>query len=158
MSTCECGCGQPAPPPSKGIVRRFVRGHNTRGRATWIVEDRGYDTPCHVYLRRGEPTDRGPQRRAYRDHYGEIPEGHDVHHRCEHPPCINPEHLQAVTPAEHGLLHRKTHCKRDHEFTPENTLDNGQGRRKCRACHYEIVKRYHERIGRTCHSRKKAAA
>lgn len=29
---------------------------------------------------------------------------------------------------------RQTHCKRDHEFTPENTRVNASGSRDCRAC------------------------
>lgn len=32
---------------------------------------------------------------------------------------------------------RKTHCKHGHEFTPENTVPNGNGR-KCRTCHRRI--------------------
>ncbi len=28
----------------------------------------------------------------------------------------------------------KTHCKRGHAYTPENTLSNGPGRYRCRAC------------------------
>jgi hypothetical protein len=27
----------------------------------------------------------------------EIPEGHDIDHRCREPTCINPEHLRAIT-------------------------------------------------------------
>lgn len=29
---------------------------------------------------------------------------------------------------------RKTHCKRNHEFTPSNTLIRSDGSRKCRTC------------------------
>lgn len=28
----------------------------------------------------------------------------------------------------------KTHCKRGHEFTPDNTQTNGAGHRRCRTC------------------------
>ena len=32
---------------------------------------------------------------------GPIPDGHHLHHVCEHPWCVNPHHLQIVTHAEH---------------------------------------------------------
>lgn len=36
----------------------------------------------------------------------------------------------------HGTHHQsgKTHCKRGHEFTPENTQTNPSGHRRCRTC------------------------
>jgi hypothetical protein len=51
--------------------------------------------------------------------------------------CCNPEHLEAVTQVEN--LRRQqmaiTHCRRGHEFTPENTyVPPGTSKRQCRAC------------------------
>lgn len=37
---------------------------------------------------------------------GRISEGHDVHHHCEHPGCVNPEHLEALTHSDHMRWHR----------------------------------------------------
>lgn len=34
-------------------------------------------------------------------HNGAIPEGHEIDHVCENTICVNPEHLEAVTRAEH---------------------------------------------------------
>lgn len=39
-----------------------------------------------------------------------------------------------------------THCKRGHEFTPENTLRQNEGHRACRECHKEIKRRYRKRL------------
>lgn len=33
---------------------------------------------------------------------GPIPDGAEVHHRCEHKPCVNPAHLEALSTMEHA--------------------------------------------------------
>lgn len=95
---------------------------------------------------------------AYEVWIGPIPEGYDIGHKCHdeaaalglcaggdfciHHLCCNPEHLKAephganllsspLTAAARNAA--KTHCKRGHEFTPENTGVKG-GCRFCRTC------------------------
>lgn len=75
---------------------------------------------------------------------GEIPDGLQIDHLCRNPGCVNPNHLEVVTSRENTLRGegpaaengRKTHCKRGHEFTEENTYLSAKGR-ECRICRRE---------------------
>ncbi|MFJ2650893.1 HNH endonuclease signature motif containing protein [Streptomyces sp. NPDC087420] len=73
--------------------------------------------------------------------YGEIPAGLQLDHLCRVRHCVAPLHLEAVTNRENvrrglaGAVKRaQTHCKRGHEFTPENTRLRPNGTRLCRTC------------------------
>lgn len=88
---------------------------------------------------------------AYESLKGPIPEGLTIDHLCRNRACVNPDHMEPVTNVVNVMRGislaaqnaRKTHCKRGHEFTAENTLVSG-GRRQCRACHrLKAASRYH---------------
>jgi HNH endonuclease len=72
---------------------------------------------------------------------GPIPPDKEIDHRCQTRACVNPEHLDLVdhtTNMRRGPNATKTHCKRGHEFTPENTRvvhhKRGWVLRECREC------------------------
>lgn len=72
---------------------------------------------------------------------GPIAEGRQVDHLCKVRCCINPDHLEVVTPRVNTLRSsaftadqaRQTHCHKGHEFTEANTCKQGN-HRVCRAC------------------------
>jgi hypothetical protein len=65
-----------------------------------------------------------------------IPRGLQAHHitTCGHKNCVAIAHLQLVTAAQHAALHRATHCKRGHPFSPQNTYLYVRGSWVCRHC------------------------
>jgi hypothetical protein len=94
-------------------------------------------------------------RMIYRESFGAIPAGYVVHHRCGVRACVNPEHLELLSPGDHSRLHdaltpvnarrrAATHCKYGHEFTEENT-HRESGRRVCRSCSARRQREYRER-------------
>lgn len=128
---CECGCGEPAPiskenDRTKGLVkgepRRFISGHNRRrGPLTaddYRVEDRGFTTPCWIWKGSrshkgyGTVTRQGKTFQAHRLMWiqmrGPIPDGLQLDHLCVVRSCINPNHLEPVTPLENVRRSRRT--------------------------------------------------
>lgn len=113
--------------------------------------NRGYGVTSVVVD--GRWRNRKAHRVAWQQLRGEIPEGLVLDHLCRNTWCVNPDHLEPVTLVENirrgiGMGPRnaqKTHCKKGHEFTPENTRSRG-GRpewRLCRACAREESARYY---------------
>lgn len=48
----------------------------------------------------GKHVSRRAHRVSYEHFKGEIPDGYEVNHKCRQTLCINPAHLEAVTPEE----------------------------------------------------------
>ena len=71
---------------------------------------------------------------------GDIPLGLDLDHLCRNHKCVNPDHLESVTRKENSRRgenwqRNKTHCKRGHEYTPENTYVQPSSKaRICKIC------------------------
>lgn len=83
---------------------------------------------------------------------GEIPEGAALDHLCRNKLCVNPDHIEIVTPVINSLRgysepaqnKRKTHCIHGHELTPENTAvpKAFPTYRVCRECRKEKKRKY----------------
>lgn len=74
---------------------------------------------------------------------GDLKRRHHVHHKCENPPCCNPNHLEQLPPKDHaktmdltnnGRDHReKTSCPQGHPYA-ESNLGRYKNGRYCKAC------------------------
>lgn len=85
---------------------------------------------------------------------GLIPSGLFIDHLCRVKHCVNPSHLEAVTPrtnVRRGLAGNanldKTHCPQGHEYSQSNTYicfrtdGDGISFRRCRICALDSSKR-----------------
>lgn len=115
----------------------------------WIgfIHRNGYGSYC---------ARRWPTRMAHRISYliakGAIPDGYEIDHLCKNTRCVNPKHLEAVTPKENNarstsrsaLNIPKTHCPKGHPYSGKN-LRVYRGCRYCKTCNLETVKLWKRR-------------
>ena len=150
--------GHPTP-ESQRYVARFEAKVQRTG-ACWIwtgaIDAYGYKKL------RGDGRSIKAHRLAHELFIGAIPEGLHVDHlchnadencaggdSCQHRRCVNPAHLEAVTPQANVLrgktvaaaAARKTHCPKGHPYDKANTVVQGDGARRCRTCRQAAERR-----------------
>lgn len=152
-------------PPLSGLPFdvRFWRKVNKNGPTSELRPDLG---SCWLWvggtLRGGYGKVGNPTRLAHRVAYelvvGPIPEGLQIDHLCQVRSCVNPAHLEPVTPKENqrrsasvsGLNAAKTICDRGHALDGDNLWTCPEdsmtpGKRVCRACKRENQRAYRKR-------------
>lgn len=118
------------------------------------------DAGCWIWLGRRDKRGTygmGSKSMAHREmfvlHGGEIPPGYEIDHLCLTTLCVNPAHLEPVTPEEnrrrrYALIVK---CVNGHPYDDENTYFRPSGWRDCRTCIRSRVRKYYK-------SRKQAAS
>ena len=119
---CECGCGLPAPVAKYGRQPRFIRSHNVNPHRTfeenfwahvqkmpgedacWIWTGRRGGTMGYGFTQTPRPEHRivSAHRTAYELCKGKVPDGLCVLHKCDNPPCVNPDHLWLGTQSDNA--------------------------------------------------------
>lgn len=132
---CWCGCGTETPVARQGSSRdrtiskthlRYIKGHNSGKHGPvppndYVEMDMGYVTPCWVWQRgtnkQGYASAKrnGKQRLMHRYYYAKHkplpPAGMHLDHLCRVVACVNPDHLEPVTPAENARRGRNTRLR-----------------------------------------------
>lgn len=139
------------PPPEEilGTIEHFMTYvEETAGCWYWLGTrtSNGYG---HYHHAPGRQIQMAAHRFSHLMFIGPIPEGYEIDHLCHnrdltcfdwdeclHHSCVNPSHLEAVTPDENKRRRyaRQTRCKHGHEWTPENTRIDEKGARVCLTC------------------------
>ena len=131
-------------PIRKSFIKRLLSsmGHPDEcWNWTGHIGKNGYSYCCY----------KGKNTTAYRASWehliGPIPQGYEIDHLCKNPKCVNPLHLEPVTPYINNMrsnsaaakCSRKTHCINGHAFDKDNTKmisrKNGKFDRRCKICH-----------------------
>jgi HNH endonuclease len=90
--------------------------HNEHGYGQFRFGRHGKLTRVHIYM--------------YEKYVGPIPLGYELHHKCEVKGCVNYNHLELLTKAEHLKKRIRTHCKKGHLLYREPS-----GKSRCPICH-----------------------
>lgn len=137
---------------ARGFLEDRIEPEPNTGCWIWtgsVVQPRGYGR-LSIGSRGSERVDLA-HRLVYGTLRGQIPPGLEIDHLCRFPRCVNPAHLEAVTPAVNRGRRvfvtgpRLTRCRAGHPFNSANTLILRDEKRACRACARDRMRRFKER-------------
>jgi hypothetical protein len=125
VGLCQCGCGERTEIAKatdrrhgyiKGQPRPFRKAHHSRAAPQPYVVDS--ETGCWIWQWTRAKGGYGKITRDGRtwiahvwfwmQRHGPVPEGLELDHLCRNPPCVNPDHLEPVTPLENMRRCRAT--------------------------------------------------
>lgn len=108
---------------------------------TGYIAKQGYG---RMSIKEMEPRARWAHRVSYESFKGAIPEGLQLDHLCRNKTCVNPDHLEAVTPRINCLRgnsksaqHARSYtCIRGHLLEGDNLYNTTRKHRRCKQCHW----------------------
>lgn len=139
--------GKPIPPMTRFLrLIKEVDGHwMWQGTGAGAV---GYKRPTFRNTTSAADPKVYAHRWIYEQTVGSIPDGYEVDHLCKVGMCVNPDHLEAVPPAENRRRERLSVCKNGHTQADDVRQYDAQGRaRGCKICKRDVAReRYRNQV------------
>ena len=145
-------------------IDRFWQSVEVTTGSCWIwtkpLDRDGYARQWRIGSRTdGSRTRVRPHRFIYESVNGPIPEGEQIDHLCRCRSCVNPSHLDVVTPLENtqrGWRASKLVCKHGHPLYGPNLYISPIGMRVCRTCARRATSEHGKKTGWAAQARFKA--
>lgn len=136
--------GRHPTPLEERLKARLVRRPNGCLEWTGHTIRKGYGQILNdaAAIAEGRPKQIGTHKAAWEIVHGPVPEGLEIRHKCDNPPCCDVEHLEIGTSQDNAddcqtrqrhYWHGREKCRKGHTFGPED-VNRATGRRQCKQC------------------------